>query len=90
MRCAPRSSGWLEGEPSAVTIPSVTALGGFVDVGEIVFANRAGARFGYGLLWAVAVGSAAIAVYSEMCGRVAIVSRKPVFVLVRERLGFNV
>jgi manganese transport protein len=73
-----------------VTLGIVTALGGFVDVGEIVFASQAGARFGYGLLWPVIVGAAAIAVYSEMCGRVAIVTRKPVFVLVRERLGFSV
>jgi len=74
----------------AVTLGIVTALGGFVDVGEIVFATQAGARFGYGLLWPIVIGALGIALYSEMCGRVAIVARKPVFVLVRERLGAGV
>lgn len=74
---------------SGLTLGIVTALGGFVDIGELVFASQAGARFGYALLWPVVLGVLAIIVYSEMCGRVAIVGRRPVFELVRERLGFS-
>jgi manganese transport protein len=73
-----------------LTLGILTALGGFVDIGEIVFAAQAGARFGYQLLWPVVLGAFAIIVYAEMCGRVAIVARKPVFTLVRERLGYSV
>jgi manganese transport protein len=73
-----------------LTLGILTALGGFVDIGEMVFAAQAGARFGYQLLWPVVLGALAIIVYAEMCGRVAIVARKPVFTLVRERLGYSV
>jgi manganese transport protein len=73
-----------------LTLGILTALGGFVDIGEMVFAAQAGARFGYHLLWPVVLGAFAIIVYAEMCGRVAIHARKPVFTLVRERLGYSV
>src|SRR5215210_1847085 len=46
-----------------------------------------GARFGMGLAWVVVVGVGGIVVYAEMAGRVAAVSGRPVFSLVRERLG---
>jgi manganese transport protein len=74
----------------ALTLGILTALGGFVDIGEMVFASQAGARFGYQLLWPVVVGAAAIILYGEMCGRVAIVTKDPVFALVRQRLGYSV
>lgn len=74
----------------SLTLGILTALGGFVDIGEMVFASQAGARFGYDLLWPVVIGAFAIIVYGEMCGRVAIVTKDPVFVLVRERLGYSV
>lgn len=45
--------------------------------------------FGYKLLWAIVLGTAAIIVYMEMCGRVAVVAREPVFSVVRTRLGFK-
>jgi manganese transport protein len=73
-----------------LTLGILTAVGGFVDIGEMVFAAQAGARFGYQLLWPVVLGAFAIIVYAEMCGRVAIDARKPVFTLVRERLGYSV
>lgn len=72
-----------------VTLGIMTALGGFVDLGQIVFTMQAGALFGYALLWAVVLGTAAIIVYMEMCGRVAVVAKEPVFAVVRERLGFR-
>src|SRR5438552_17065718 len=39
------------------------------------------------LAWAVVVGVIGIVIYAEMCGRVATVAKRPVFDLVRERLG---
>jgi len=72
-----------------VTLGIMTALGGFVDLGQIVFTMQAGALFGYALLWAVALGTAAIIVYMEMCGRVAVVAQEPVFALVRDRFGMK-
>jgi Mn2+/Fe2+ NRAMP family transporter len=70
-----------------ITLGIMTALGGFVDLGQIVFTAQAGALFGYGLLWAIVLGTVAIVVYMEMCGRVAVVTREPVFAVVRDRLG---
>ena len=55
----------------------MTALGGFVDFGQIVFTLQAGASFRYALLWPIALGTAAIIAYMEMCGRVAVVTKEP-------------
>jgi manganese transport protein len=74
----------------AIALGILAAIGGFVDIGDIVFNVAAGAAFGYQLLWAVVVGVGAIITYSEMCGRVAVVSGRAVFDTVRERLGFSV
>jgi manganese transport protein len=70
-----------------ITLGIMTALGGFVDFGQIVFTLQAGASFRYALLWSIVLGTAAIIVYMEMCGRVAVVAKAPVFTVVRERLG---
>src|SRR6185312_4523692 len=70
-----------------ITLGIMTALGGFVDLGQIVFTMQAGALFGYALLWAVVVGMVAIIIYMDLCGRVAVVTREPVFSLVRKSLG---
>jgi manganese transport protein len=67
----------------------LAAIGGFVDIGELVFNGQAGSRFGYALLWAILVGLGAVVVFSEMCGRVAAVSGRAVFDLIRERMGFG-
>jgi manganese transport protein len=72
-----------------VALGILAAIGGFVDIGDIVFNVSAGAIFGYKLLWIVVVGVVGIIVYSEMCGRVAAVSNKAVFDAVRERVGFG-
>jgi manganese transport protein len=71
-----------------ITLGIMTALGGFVDLGQIVFTMQAGALFGYELMWAIVLGSAAVILYMEMCGRVAVVAKEPVFAVVRTRLGF--
>src|SRR5436853_5200031 len=65
----------------------LTAIGGFVDIGDLVANSETGARFKLGLAWVVVVGVIGICVYAEMAGRVAAVSGRPVFDLVRERLG---
>lgn len=67
----------------------LTAMGGFVEVGELTFAVNAGAKFGYSLLWIAALGTLGIIVYGEMAGRVAAVRNQPVFNLIRERVGFD-
>jgi manganese transport protein len=70
-----------------ITLGIMTALGGFVDLGQIVFTTQAGALFSYQLMWAIILGTGAIIVYMEMCGRVAVVAKEPVFAIVRTRLG---
>jgi Mn2+/Fe2+ NRAMP family transporter len=70
-----------------VTLGILTAIGGFVDIGDLVANAESGARFGLALAWVVVVGVGGIVVYAEMCGRVAAVSGRPAFSLVRERLG---
>lgn len=70
-----------------ITLGIMTALGGFVDLGQIVFTTQAGALFGYKLLWVIVLGTIGIIVYMEMCGRVAVVAQEPVFSVVRTGLG---
>ena len=65
----------------------LTAFGGFVDIGDLVANAETGARFGMRLAWVVVVGVIGIVVYAEMAGRVATMSGRPVFDVVRERLG---
>lgn len=65
----------------------LTAFGGFVDIGDLVANAETGARFGMRLAWVVGVGVIGIVVYAEMAGRVATMSKRPVFDVVRERLG---
>jgi hypothetical protein len=66
-----------------ITLGIMTALGGFVDLGQIVFTTQAGALFGYKLVWTIALGTIGIILYMEMCGRVAVVAGEPVFAVVR-------
>jgi Mn2+/Fe2+ NRAMP family transporter len=66
----------------------LTAMGGFVEIGELVFCVNAGAKFLYSLLWIVPLGTLGIIVYGEMSGRVAAVTKLPVFDLIRQRAGF--
>jgi manganese transport protein len=73
-----------------IALGILAAIGGFVDIGDIVFNVAAGSLFGFQLLWVVVIGVGAIITYSEMCGRVAVVSGRAVFDAVRERLGFKV
>ena len=77
-------SGYLE-----IFLGILTAVGGFVEVGALVFSIGAGARFGFSILWVAALGTIGIILYGEMAGRVAAVTKQPIFDWVRERAGFR-
>jgi manganese transport protein len=70
-----------------LTLGVVTAIGGFVDVGNLVTSGITGARFGASLTWAIVLGTIGMTVYAEMAGRVSAVGGRAVFHAVRERLG---
>jgi Mn2+/Fe2+ NRAMP family transporter len=71
----------------ALALGILTAIGGFVDIGDLVTNALVGSRFGLSLAWVVVVGVGGICVFAEMSGRVAAVSGRATFDLVRERLG---
>jgi Mn2+/Fe2+ NRAMP family transporter len=75
--------------PLELTLGIMTAVGGFVDISELVFAAKAGSTFGYALIWVFAYSTVGIIVFSEMSGRVAAVAKQPVFNLMRHRLGLK-
>lgn len=75
--------------PIELTLGIMTAVGGFVDISELVFAAKAGSMFGYALIWVFAFATVGIIVFSEMSGRVAAVAKQPVFNLMRHRLGLK-
>jgi Mn2+/Fe2+ NRAMP family transporter len=70
-----------------ITLGVLTSVGGFVDIGDLVANSEAGSRFGIRHAWVLVVGVIGICAYAEMCGRVVAVSKRPVFDLIRERLG---
>jgi manganese transport protein len=70
-----------------VALGILTAIGGFVDIGDLVTSALVGSRFGLSLAWATIVGVVGICLYAEMSGRVAAVTGRGTFDLVRERLG---
>lgn len=70
-----------------VMLGVLTATGGFVDIGDLVASALVGARFGLGLAWALLLGLLGICLFAEMSGRVAAVTGRATFDLVRERLG---
>ena len=71
----------------ALALGILTAIGGFVDIGDLVVNAQVGARFDLSLGLVVAVGVLGICVFAEMSGRIAAVSHRATFDLVRERLG---
>jgi Mn2+/Fe2+ NRAMP family transporter len=71
----------------AITLGIISSIGGFFDMGEIVMTAETGARFGFALVWVIVFGTIGIVLYAEMAGRIAIVSKRPVFDILRERLG---
>src|SRR5256885_1359761 len=75
--------------PLELTLGIMTAVGGFVDISELVFAAKAGSMFGYALIWVFAFATVGIIIFSEMSGRVAAIAKQPVFNLMRHRLGLK-
>ena len=75
--------------PLELTLGIMTAVGGFVDISQLVFSAQAGSLFGYSLISAFAISTIGIMVFGEMCGRVAAVAHQPVFSLIRHRLGLK-
>jgi manganese transport protein len=70
-----------------VALGILTAIGGFLDIGDMVTNAVVGSRFGLSLAWVVVVGVIGICVFAQMSGRVAAVSGRATFELIRERLG---
>lgn len=70
-----------------LTLGVLTAIGGFVDIGDIVANGLVGARYGLGLVWVVVLGVIGICAFAEMSGRVVAVSGRPVYDVIREKLG---
>src|SRR5438094_960619 len=71
----------------SITLGVLTAIGGFLDIGELVTGSLTGARFGMSIAWVVVVGLIGIMLYSEMSARIAAITGRAVFDVVRERLG---
>jgi Mn2+/Fe2+ NRAMP family transporter len=70
-----------------IALGVIAAIGGFVDIGDLVFSAQAGSSVGYPVLWALPVGVLGIMVFAEMSGRIVAIAQKPNFVLVKERYG---
>lgn len=70
-----------------VALGVLTAIGGFLDIGDLVTNAVVGSRFGMSLVWVVVVGVVGICVFAQMSGRVAAVSGRATFEIIRERLG---
>lgn len=71
----------------AVALGVLTAIGGFVDIGDLVTSSVVGSRFGLTLAWVVVIGVIGICLFAQMSGRVAAISGRATFEIIRERLG---
>lgn len=71
----------------AAALGVLTAIGGFLDIGDIVTNAVVGSRFGMSLVWVIPVGVLGICLFANMAGRVAAVSGRATFEIIRERLG---
>ncbi|MFE6971433.1 NRAMP family divalent metal transporter [Isoptericola sp. NPDC057653] len=71
----------------ALALGILTAIGGFVDIGDLVTNAVVGSRFGMSLAWVVVLGVVGICLFANMSGRVAAVSGRATFEVIRERLG---
>ena len=63
----------------AVALGILTAIGGFLDIGDLVTNAVVGSRFGLALAWVVPVGVLGICLFAQMSGRVAAVSGRATF-----------
>jgi manganese transport protein len=71
----------------AFTLGTLTAIGGFIDIGDLVADAQIGARFGLRLTWVTILSVIGIMCFAEMAGRVALQTQRPALELARSRLG---
>jgi Mn2+/Fe2+ NRAMP family transporter len=71
----------------AFTLGTLSAIGGFIDIGDLVADAQVGARFGLRLAWVTVVSVIGIMCFAEMSGRIALKTQRPAFALARSRLG---
>jgi Mn2+/Fe2+ NRAMP family transporter len=71
----------------SLTLGILTAIGGFIDIGDLVSDALIGARFGLGLAWVTLVAVFGIMTYAEMSARVAAVAGLPAYDVVRSRMS---
>jgi manganese transport protein len=69
-----------------LTLGILTSVGGFIDIGELVFLVQSGVKLGYSTLWALILGTIGIITFSELSGRIAAVTKKANFELVKKTL----
>ena len=82
-----RRGGCLVKKVLGLALGILTAIGGFLDIGDLVTNAVVGSRFGLSLAWVVVVGVVGICLFAQMSGRVAAVSGRATFEIIRERLG---
>ena len=73
----------------SVALGILTAIGGYVDVGAIVTAGQAGSKYGFGLLWAMVLGTICIIFLVEMVGRMGAMGNKAYADILREKFGIK-
>ena len=71
----------------AFTLGTLSAIGGFIDIGDLVADAQVGARFGLRLGWVTLVSVVGIMCFAEMAGRIAVKTKRPALALARSRLG---
>jgi Mn2+/Fe2+ NRAMP family transporter len=71
----------------AFTLGTLSAIGGFIDIGDLVTDAQVGARFELRLAWVTGISVAGIMCFSEMAGRIALKTQRPALALARSRLG---
>jgi Mn2+/Fe2+ NRAMP family transporter len=69
------------------TLGTLSAIGGFIDIGDLVADALVGARYGLRLAWVTGIAVVGIMCYAEMSGRVAAKTERPALSLARGRMG---
>lgn len=71
----------------AFTLGTLSAIGGFIDIGDLVADALVGARYGLRLAWVTGIAVVGIMCYAEMSGRVAARTERPALSVARARMG---
>ena len=72
-----------------VALGIITSIGGFLEIGSVTTSAQAGAKFGFQLLWPIALGTLCLIFLVEMSGRLAAVSKHTIVAAMRDRFGFR-